>query len=168
MTVSIIVAKAENDVIGANNELIWHLSDDLKNFKRITNGHFIIMGRNTYESIGKPLTGRTNIILSRTSGFKAEGCLVFSDLREALNYSNKKKQDEVFIIGGAQVYREAIGWADKLYLTKVHVSPEGDVFFPEIDYSEWTELSHISVKKNDRNDYDYEILELIKRSTEQR
>jgi dihydrofolate reductase len=168
MTVSIIVAVAENDVIGANNELIWHLSDDLKNFKRITNGHFIIMGRNTYESIGKPLPGRTNIILSRTSGFKAEGCLVFSDLGKALDYSYKNNQEEVFIIGGAQVYREAIDWADKLYLTKVHVSPEGDVFFPDIDYTEWTELNHISIKKNDRNDYDYEILELIKRSTEQR
>jgi dihydrofolate reductase len=167
MKVSIIVAVAENGVIGSDNQLIWHLSDDLKNFKRITGGHFIIMGRNTFESIGKPLPGRTNIILSRNNAFKAEGCVVLSSLEKALIYSRKANQDEVFIIGGEQVYREAIEQADKLYLTQVHASPDGDAFFPAIDFTEWLEVAHISIDKNEKNDYDFEIIELERRSVEQ-
>jgi len=167
MKVSIIVAVAENGVIGSDNQLIWHLSDDLKNFKRTTNGHFIIMGRNTFESIGKPLPGRTNIILSRNNAFKAEGCVVLNSLEKALIYSRKADQNEVFVIGGEQVYREAIKQADKLYLTRVHASPDGDAYFPAIDLSEWSEIAHTSVDKNEKNDFDFEFFELERRSVEQ-
>jgi dihydrofolate reductase len=164
MIVSIIVAVAENGVIGFNNELIWHLSDDLKNFKRLTSGHIIIMGRNTHESIGKPLAGRTNIVLSRKQGYKAEGCIVFPLLTEALDYCETRNEEEVFIIGGAQVYNEAINRADKLYLTRVHANPEGDAYFPHIDFTKWSELDRKSVKKNEKNDFDFDILEFEKRS----
>jgi dihydrofolate reductase len=167
MKVSIIVAVAENGVIGKNNKLIWRLSDDLKNFKRITTGHFIIMGRKTYESIGKPLPNRTNLILSRNKNFNAEGCIVLDSLDKALTYSYKHRQDEVFLIGGAQLYHAVIDKADKLYLTRVHAKPDGDAFFPEIDYSKWMEISHNTVNKNEKNEFDFEIIELERKSEEQ-
>jgi len=163
MKISIIVAIAENGVIGLDNKLIWRLSDDLKNFKRLTYGHFIIMGRKTYESIGKPLPGRTNIVLSRSKDFRAEGCMVLKSIEEALKYSIKMNQEEVFIIGGEQIYREILSKADKLYLTRVHANPEGDAFFPAIDFSNWEEIAHTSIKRNGKNDFDFEIVELIRR-----
>jgi len=162
MIVSIIVAIAENWVIGMNNKLIWHLSEDLKNFKKITDGHFIIMGRKTYESIGKPLPGRTNIILTRNKKYNAEGCVVLNSVDSALAYCLKKNQDEIFIIGGAQVYHEVFDKTDKIYLTKVHASPEGDAFFPVIDLSKWKEIAHSSIRKNEKNNFDFEIIELEK------
>jgi dihydrofolate reductase len=165
MKISIIVAIAENGIIGSNNKLIWRLSDDLKNFKRITYGHFIIMGRKTFESIGRPLAGRTNIILSKNRNFSAEGCMIFSSVEEALKYSISKDQEEIFIIGGAQIYKEILPIADKLYLTKVHASPPGDAYFPTIDFSEWKEIVHTIVQKNEKNDFDFEFIELIRRKS---
>ena len=162
MIVSIIVAVAENWVIGMNNKLIWHLSDDLKNFKKITSGHFIIMGRKTYESIGKPLPGRINIILTKNKEYEAEGCVVLDSVESALAYCIKRNQDEIFIIGGEQVYRDVFDKADKIYLTRVHASPEGDAFFPTIDLSKWKEKAHVSMRKNEKNDFDFEIIELEK------
>ena len=163
MKISIIVAIAENGVIGLNNRLIWRLSDDLKNFKKLTYGHFIIMGRKTFESIGKPLPGRTNIILSKNRSYKAEGCVILKSVAEALKYSASKNQEEVFIIGGAQIYKETLYMADKLYLTRVHATPEGDAFFPTIDFSDWKEIAHTNVRQNEKNDYDFEIIELTRR-----
>lgn len=164
MKVSIIAAVAENGVIGKDNQLIWKLSDDLKNFKRITKGHYVIMGRKTYESIGKPLPDRTNIILSENNNYKADNCLVFNSLDHALAYSIRYCQKEVFVIGGEHVFRDALQIASKIYLTKVKTTPEGDAFFPKIDYSRWIQKFRAEIKKNDRNDYDFEFIELLRRS----
>ena len=160
MKISIIVAVADNGVIGSDNQLIWHLSDDLKNFKKITSGHIIIMGRKTYESIGRPLPNRTNIILSRIKNYNVEGCIVFHSLDEALTFSQERGEKEVFIIGGEAVYNAAYEIADKLYLTRVHASPKGDAFFKQIRFEHWKQISKVYIPKNDRNDFEYEILEL--------
>ena len=160
MIVSIIVAVAENGVIGSDNQLIWHLSDDLKNFKKITSGHCIIMGRKTFESIGRPLPNRTNIILSRNKDYHAEGCIVFKSLSEALTYSEKMGEEEAFIIGGQAIYNAAYDIADKLYLTKVIASPAGDAFFTKIKSDHWNLISQKNVKRDEANDFDYEMLEL--------
>ncbi|HNS29166.1 MAG TPA: dihydrofolate reductase [Tenuifilaceae bacterium] len=137
-TISIIVAIAQNNVIGANNRLIWHISDDLKRFKALTTGHHVIMGRKTYESIGKPLPNRVNIVVSRDPLYKADGCIVVSSLEKALE--NSKNDSEVFIIGGGELYRQALPLSGKLYLTRVHGDFEGDTFFPEIDETQWREV----------------------------
>ena len=164
MKISIIVAVAENGIIGLDNRLIWRLSDDLKNFKRLTYGHFIIMGRKTYESIGKPLPGRTNIILTRDISYDVKDCVVLRSIDEALTYSASKKQEEVFIIGGAQIYKETIDIANKLYLTKVYASPHGDAYFPTIDFSNWNEISRTSISQNGKNDFNFDIIELIRKT----
>ena len=159
MIVSIIVAVAENGVIGSDNKLIWHLSDDLKNFKKITSGHCIIMGRKTFESIGRPLPNRTNIILTRNKDYNVEGCIVFNSISEALTYTEKMGEEESFIIGGQAIYNAAYDLADKLYLTKVIASPNGDAFFTKIQSDHWNLISKKNVKRNEVNDYDYEMLE---------
>ncbi len=148
MTTSIIVAMAENRVIGVENDLPWHIPEDLKRFKALTMGKPVIMGRKTFQSIfarlGKPLPGRTNIVVSR-SGFEEDGVLSCVDIEHAVDTARHiaalNDQDEVFIIGGAQVYAQALPLADRLYLTEVRVSPEGDAFFPEIAPSEWMETA---------------------------
>ncbi|OUS10577.1 dihydrofolate reductase [Gammaproteobacteria bacterium 54_18_T64] len=141
--ISLIVAVADNGVIGSNNQLPWHISADLKYFKRVTLGKPIIMGRLTYESIGRPLPGRSNIVMTRDSAWRAEGVERAGDLTEALALANKIADEsgleEVMIIGGATIYREALPRADRLYLTRVHTRVEGDAFFPELDLSEWRE-----------------------------
>lgn len=160
MIVSIIVAVAENGVIGSDNQLIWHLSDDLKNFKKITSGHCIIMGRKTFESIGRPLPNRTNIVLSKNRDFKVKGCKVFKSMNEALNFAEKMGEKEAFIIGGQAVYNAAYDIASKLYLTKVNASPSGDALFTKIQLNHWKLISNKNVKRNEHNDFDYEMLEL--------
>ncbi len=140
---SLIVAVADNGVIGNNNQLPWCISADLKYFKCVTLGKPIIMGRLTYESIGKPLPGRTNIVVTRDSAWQADGVERASDLAEALAIAKKiaddAKLEEVMIIGGATIYSEALPQADRLYLTRVHTQVEGDAFFPELDLNEWLE-----------------------------
>ena len=140
---SLIVAVADNGVIGSNNQLPWRIPADLKYFKRVTLGKPIIMGRLTYESIGKPLPGRSNIVMSRDKAWQAEGVVRVNDLAEALAMGKKiageSGLDEVMVIGGATVYREALGQADRLYLTRVHLQVDGDAFFPALDLSEWRE-----------------------------
>ncbi len=160
MIVSIIVAVAENGVIGSDNQLIWHLSDDLKNFKKITSDHCIIMGRKTFESIGRPLPNRTNIVLSRNKNYKIEGCIVLDSLSRALTYSKEKGEEEAFVIGGQAVYNAAYDIADKLYLTKVKASPPGDAYFKKIQLDQWILISHKSIERNMQNDFDYEMMEL--------
>ncbi len=132
--INIIVAIAENDVIGGNNTLLWHISEDLKHFKSITSGHPVIMGRKTYESLGRPLPNRETIVITR-SQIEIEGCRVVHSLEEALALFTPK--DQIFIIGGAQIYREAMPLADRFYLTRVHKDYEGDTLFPEWDEREW-------------------------------
>jgi dihydrofolate reductase len=136
---SIIVAVDENNAIGKDNKLLWHIAEDLKYFKLITKGHPVIMGRKTFESIGRPLPGRTNIIISRNPQYAAEGCPVVDSLDKAISLA-RQIDDEQFVIGGATVYREAIRIADIIYLTVVHNKYEADTFFPKIPETEWEEI----------------------------
>jgi len=157
-TISIIVAVAENNVIGANNQLIWHLSDDLKRFKALTTGHSIIMGRKTFESIGRPLPKRHNIVVSRNTNLQIDGCTVVSSLQDAIALC--AQDDVAFVIGGGELYRQALPLANKLYLTKVHKSFEGDTFFPKIDMDEWREVYSEKAKPTDTDEPDYTFIDL--------
>lgn len=139
MELAIIVARAKNGVIGVNNTLPWRLPEDLKHFKNTTLGHPIIMGRNTWQSLGKALPGRRNIVVSRNPDFEAEGAEVFSSLEDAIDAC--AGLDQVFIIGGAQIYDEALAYVDKLIITEVDIEVDGDAFFPNIDDMMWEETS---------------------------
>lgn len=140
--ISIIAAVANNGVIGVNNTLPWHLPEDLKRFRALTMGHHIVMGRKTFESLGRLLPGRTTLIVSRNSDYEVSGALVARSLKEAV--SRCKGDEEVFVIGGAQLYREALPVAHRLYLTEIDADFEGDVHFPEIDHSLWLETARES------------------------
>ena len=153
MTVSLIVAASRNGVIGNKNKLPWHLPADLKRFKQLTLGRPILMGRKTFESIGKPLPGRTNIVITRQPGLQACGASVAHSLEEALRLC--EGQEEVFVIGGASIYKQSISFADKLYITRVHASPEGDTSFPEIKDVDWKMISSEDHSKDEKNEYDY-------------
>lgn len=135
---SLIAAVAANGVIGAENRLLWHISEDLRHFKMTTAGHSVLMGRKTWESLGRPLPGRRNIVITRQQGYGAAGCEVVGSLDEALALC--AGEEEVFVIGGGEVYRQALPRASRLYLTLVHREYEGDTFFPEVDPEEWTEV----------------------------
>jgi dihydrofolate reductase len=142
---SIIVAAAKNGVIGVNNSLPWHLPEDLKRFKALTMGHHIIMGRKTYESLGRLLPGRATVIVSRNEHYQVEGALVVSSLTQALALC--QDDSEAFLIGGAQMFALGLALADKLYMTEVDIEVEGDVFLPKIDLTDWAvveNLAHIS------------------------
>lgn len=138
--------------IGVRNQLPWHLPEDLKYFKRVTMGKDIIMGRKTYESIGKPLPGRKNIILTQNKGYRAEGCTVVHSPREALAVSST---EEVFVIGGAEIFRLLWPRADRLYITRIEETFEADIFFPDISPSEWVKISSEQGIKDERNPYTY-------------
>ncbi|KPL14668.1 MAG: diacylglycerol kinase [Bacteroides sp. SM23_62] len=136
--ISIIVAIAENNAIGKNNDLLWHIPEDLKRFKQITSGHKIIMGKRTYESLpNRPLKNRTNIVISDIPGDHYDGCVMAYSIQEAMDHC--AQDEECFIIGGGMVYRQFLPLADKLYITRVHKSFDADVFFPEIDPVIWEE-----------------------------
>ena len=157
MTLSIIVAAAENGVIGHNNNLIWHLSSDLKHFKNITTGHTVIMGRKTFESMGKALPNRRNIVITANKAYTAPGCEIVPDIESALQLA--AQEEEAFIIGGGTIYRAIWEKADKLYLTRVHTAPTGDISIPEVKASEWQEISREAHPTNEKNEYDYTFLE---------
>ncbi|WP_088324435.1 dihydrofolate reductase [Polaribacter tangerinus] len=156
--ITVIAAIAKNNALGKDNDLIWHLPADLKRFKKVTSGHFIIMGRNTFESIGKPLPNRTTIIITRNKNYTKENCLIANSLEEALALA--KEQKEVFIIGGAQIYRETMAknLADQLDITLVHEKFEADVFFPEIDLKIWKEVAREDFKADNKNKYNYSFI----------
>ena len=136
MIVSIVVAIAKNNAIGKNNQLLWHLPKDLKHFKDITSGHTIIMGRKTYESVGKPLPNRRNIIITRQN-ISIDGCEVVNSIDQALKSS--AGEDEIFIVGGAEIYNQALSLTDRIYLTIVHHNFDGDTYFPDIKDDIWKE-----------------------------
>ena len=136
MRISMIVAYGKNWEIGLNNEMLWHISEDFKNFKAITSGHHILMGRKTFESIGKPLPNRTSLVLSN-SGFKKEGVHSFSDVQEAFNFARKNAEEELFIIGGANIYETLFPFVDKMYLSEVDFEGKADAFLKPIDFSNW-------------------------------
>lgn len=156
--VTIIAAIAENNALGKDNDLIWYLPADLKRFKKVTTGNFILMGRKTFESIGKPLPNRTTIIITRNKNYKQKGCLVANSLEEAIELA--KDQEKVFIIGGAQIYKEAIekDLVDRLDITKVHQDFEADVFFPEIDTQIWEEKNREDCIADEKNKYNYSFV----------
>lgn len=156
---SIIVAIDENNAIGKDNKLPWHIAEDLKHFKLTTKGHPVIMGRKTFESVGRPLSGRTNIIISRNPQFTAEGCTVVTSLDEAIAVAGQI-DDIQFVIGGASVYREAIRIADTIYLTVVHSKYEADTFFPKIPENEWEEIERTDFEKGKDFNHPFSFLKL--------
>ncbi len=155
MKISSIVAVASNGVIGKDNDLPWRLPEDMKFFKKTTSGHHIILGRKNYQSIGFPLPKRTNIILSRNPFFIVSNCLVAQSIEEALNIALENGEEEVFIIGGAKIYEQTMDIIDTLYYTEVHAEPEGDVFFPEVDWSKWKLIKEEKHLADEKNMYDY-------------
>jgi len=157
MIVSLIVAVSTNNVIGKNNQLIWHLPADLKHFKQLTTGHTVFMGRKTYDSIGKPLPNRRNVVISRSVD-KIEGCEVAASLEEALQLSQEEK--EVFVIGGAEIYRQVLPLAHRIYLTQIHQDFDGDTFFPSIDFQSWQETSREDFSPDEKNPFSYSFITL--------
>ncbi len=161
MYLSLICAMDENLVIGRNNSLPWHLPEDLKYFKKTTMGNSIIMGRKTYESIGKPLRGRTNIIVSRNRDYEVENARVVNSLSEAIELAENiafiDGSLEAFVIGGAELFEEALTLVNRLHLTMVHAEVDGDTWFPEFDLSEWSEVSREYYEADEANPYDYSI-----------
>lgn len=143
MDISIVVAASQNGVIGRDNQLLWRLPDDLKRFKQLTLGHPIIMGRKTFESIGKPLPGRTSIIVTRSADYQAEGTLVVHSLEEAFAAAGELDTEEVFIIGGGEIYRQALenNSVDHVYLTRIYADSEGDTYFEFPDEAKWHQVS---------------------------
>lgn len=156
MKLSIIVAFDINRLIGKNNQLPWHLPADLKHFKSITMGGHMIMGRKTFDSIGKPLPGRTSIIITRQKNYTQPGCLVVHSLDEALEIC--KNQEEVFIIGGAQIFECTMPIADRLYITQIQNKFEGDTYFPEISEDLWKATSLEENKADEKNNWDYNFI----------
>jgi len=138
-SISLIVAMAQNRTIGVNNTLPWRCPEDLKHFKALTMGHHMIMGRKTFDSIGKPLPGRTTVIVTRNAALKVEGCLVAHSLQEAITAS--KDDEEIFIVGGAEIYAQALPLADTLYITEIQQDVDGDAHFPAVDQHAWQEVA---------------------------
>jgi len=158
--VSLIVAMDERGGIGKNNRLPWHLPSDLKRFKNLTMGHHLVMGRKTYETIGKPLPGRVMIVVTHQKDYFLEGCMVARSLRDAIKLAKDDHESEVFIIGGGEIFQQAIDLADKLYLTTVHVNVDADVSFPKIDLIQWEQIKIDNIAQNNKDEYesDYKIL----------
>jgi dihydrofolate reductase len=158
MRLSLIVAMTPDRVIGVNNRLPWHLPNDLKRVKALTTGHHIILGRKNYESIGKALPNRVNVVLTRNPAYSAPDCVIARSLNEALDLS--KDDPEVFIFGGATLYQEALPRADRIYLTWVHADVEGDTFFPLIDLSRWHEVERQTFSADTKHVYPYTFVTL--------
>lgn len=155
--IKIIVCTSENGVIGNANSLMWYLPVDLKRFKQITTGQTIVMGRKTYESIGKPLSKRKNIIITSNRDYKVKGCEVVNSLEDALKLCN----NDCFIIGGGEIYKQSINIADKIYLTLIHETFYGDVVFPEIG-DEWVKIGSEDFEPDKKNPYKYSFIEYVK------
>lgn len=158
MKISLIVAMSENQVIGSHGAMPWHISADLKKFKQLTLGSPVIMGRKTHESIGKPLPGRRNIIISRNQYYQQQDCQVFNDLYDALK--SCEDSAEVFVIGGAKLYQSLLPRADYLYLTKIHKKFDGDTYFPHLDWLNWEEISVQEIDDDDSVDFSYSFHKL--------
>ena len=156
MKISLIVAMTPDRVIGINNTLPWHLPAELQNFRKLTMGHPIIMGRKTYDSINRPLPGRQNIVITTNRDYKKEGVDIVYSVEEAL--AQCQNTDEAFIIGGAKIFEETIQKADRMYLTWVHANVKGDVFFPEINFNEWKEIEKTSRPADEKNLYAYDVV----------
>jgi dihydrofolate reductase len=154
--ISFIVAMDDNRVIGKNNQLPWHLPEDLKFFKKVTMGHPIAMGRKTHESIGRLLPGRENIIITRNMDYQREGATVFYSIKDFVEYC-QGQEEETFVIGGAEIFKETFPHCDRLYLTYIHEEFDGDTFFPKFDFKDWELKSSEKGIKDEKNPYDYEF-----------
>jgi len=163
MRISLIVAMATNRAIGLNSQIPWHLPSDLKRFKKITMGASILMGRKTHESIGRPLPGRANIIISRNPDYQQEGCQAFNDIKKAI--VNCSDTEELFVIGGSSFYESMLPLADTLYLTQIHQEFPGDTFFPEIDADQWIETEREDIHDDPDVAFSYSFLKLERRRT---
>jgi dihydrofolate reductase len=161
--VAIIVAMSENRVIGRDNGLPWHLPADLKHFKVITTGHPIIMGRKTFESLGKPLPRRTNIIVTRQEDYAVEGAVVVHAIAEGLEKAKEQQDEQVFVIGGAEIFKQAMPQVDTLFLTWVHAEVEGDVFFPELEPDEWQEVERERHEADEKHAYAFSFVKMVRR-----
>ena len=162
MRKAMIVAMAKNRVIGRKNQLPWHLPEDLKYFKRVTMGKPIVMGRKTYESIGRPLPGRLNVVLTRDAKWQTEGVVSAQTIDAAFSVAiaeaKSKEKDEVMVIGGDQVYALCLPLVDRLYVTQVHAEVDGDAYFPEVDWGQWQQVSSEAHQASDNNPYDYSFV----------
>lgn len=161
MITSIIVAASENNVIGKNNDLPWHLPTDLKYFKETTMGHCVVMGRRNFDSIPdkyRPLSGRTNIVVTRQNDFVARGVEVVHSIQEALELARNKHESECFIVGGGEIFAQSISLCDRIYLTRIHAKIDGDVLFPVIDPKDWKEVSRMDVAPDEKNKYPVSFL----------
>lgn len=161
MIISLIAALSENRVIGKNNDLPWHLPDDMKYFMKTTSGHHVIMGRKNYESIPekfRPLPNRTNIVVTRQRNYRAKNCTVVHSLDDALTLAHQANVDEVFIIGGAEIYRQGLARADRLYLTEIHATVDGDTYFPEFDKRHWKETSRTRHPADERHAFPFDFV----------
>ena len=160
MTITLIAAAAENNALGKDNQMVWHLPDDFKRFKKLTTGHPIIMGRKTLESMNGPLPNRTNIIITRQKDYTYEGCTIVNSLDEA--FAACTQDEEVFVIGGGEIYKQAIDKANKIELTRVHTTVEADAYFPEIDEKEWQLVSEEYHPKDEKHKLDFTYKTYIK------
>jgi dihydrofolate reductase len=158
----LIAAVAENNALGKNNDLLWHLPKDFKRFKEITSGHHIIMGRKTFESFPKPLPNRTHVIITRQKDYVCEGCIVVQDLEKAIAIC--PKNEDIFVIGGGEIYSQSIHLADQLDITRVHHSFEADVYFPEIDLEIWELISEEVHLKDEKHPYDYSFQTFVRKN----
>jgi dihydrofolate reductase len=158
MKISLVVAMASNGVIGRDNQLPWHLPADLKHFKQTTMGKPMLMGRKTWESIGRPLPGRTSIVITSDRSYAAAGCIVVHSIDAAMAAATG--QDEVMVIGGADLYRQLLPRADSIYLTRVHEAFDGDTFCPKISNSEWHEVARSDYEADENNPHDYSFIQL--------
>ena len=156
--IKILVAFDENRVIGKNNELIWHLPADLKRFKSLTTGHVIVMGRKTYDSIGKPLPNRTTIVISRNPDLQIEGVICTCSMEEAILKAKSLSREEIFIVGGAEIYKLSLAVADQILVTQLHDIFEGDTFFPEIVADQWEVTERERGVTDEKNPYQYSFL----------
>lgn len=161
MIVSLIAALSQNRVIGKNNDLPWHLPDDMKYFMETTQSHHVIMGRKNYDSIPrkfKPLANRTNIVVTRQPGFTAPGCIVVNSIEDGLSIAKDNNESEVFIIGGAEIYHQSLPFANRLYLTEIHAHIDGDTRFPEFNKSQWKEVSRRHHLSDERHKFPFDFV----------
>ncbi|MEP7340302.1 MAG: dihydrofolate reductase [Acidobacteriota bacterium] len=168
MIVSLIAAMDRKRGIGLDNQLPWRLAADLKRFRDLTMGHHIIAGRKTFQSIGKPLAGRQMIVVTRDSGFRAEGCLVCHSPEEAFRLASERGESEVFIIGGAEIYGQTFALADRIYLTLVDADVAADTFFPEFDDQEWSEREAIFHPADEKNQFPFTFKLLVRKQSQRR
>jgi len=161
MIISLIAAVAENKVIGKDNDLVWHLPDDMRYFMETTEGHHVLQGRKNFYSVPekfRPLKNRVNIIVSRQPDLKIEGCIVKNSISDGISYAEKNDENELFIIGGGEIYKQSLHLADKIYITEVKSSFQGDTYFPEFDLSEWEEVSRISHPVDEKHLYSFDFV----------